>query len=65
MRSTRGSLHHNSRKVIRLSDLHIYDWVNCAAQENNLSRTTITRKCKKKKDFMYYDEYLNEFERCK
>ena len=65
MRSTRGSLHHNSRKVIRLSDLHIYDWVNCAAQENNLSRTTITRKCKKKKDFMYYDEYLNEFGRCK
>lgn len=60
MKSTQGSSHHHARKVIRLSDLHIYDWLNYAAQENNLSRITMMRRCKKKKDFMYYDEYLNE-----
>ena len=49
-----------AHKVIRLIDFKIYDYVNCAATDNNLSRVTITSRCKAHKDFMYYDEWLAE-----
>ena len=52
--------HPMCRKVIRLSDLKIYDYIASAAEDNNVCRATIYRKCNKRKDFMYYDEWLLE-----
>ena len=52
--------HPMSRKVIRLSDLKIYDCMISAAEDNNVCRVTIYRKCRNHKEFMYYDEWLLE-----
>lgn len=52
--------HPMSRKVIRLLDLKIYDYIGSAAEDNNVCRKTIRIKCKNHKDFMYYDEWLLE-----
>lgn len=52
--------HPMARKVIRLSDLTIYGSLETAAQENNMHRETIYRKCKKYIDYMYYDEWLTQ-----
>lgn len=46
------------RKVIRLSDLKIYDCGICAAEDNNVSKSTICNRCKTHKGFMYYDEWI-------
>lgn len=55
-----GSKNPRSRKVIRLSDLKIYDCGVYAAEDNGISKTTICCYCKKHKEFMYYDEWLIE-----
>ena len=49
-----------AKKVIRLSDGKIYDCIINAAKDNNISRSTMTKRCKKHKDFMYYGEYLRQ-----
>lgn len=54
----RGANSHMARKVIRLSDLHIYDYVTEAATDNNIPRTTMSYYCKYHKNFMYYDEWV-------
>lgn len=53
----------NSVKVIRLSDLKIFDGVNKCALENNMCRRQITQHClnrlkTKPREFMYYSDYL-------
>ena len=53
-----GENNSNARKVIRLFDLRVYDYLLQAAQENNVARSTMRRYCKTRNGFMYYDEYL-------
>lgn len=55
-----GKNNPSSRKVIRLSDFKIYDCGIFAAEDNNLSHPTICYRCKKHKNFMYYDEWITE-----
>ena len=52
--------HPGARQVIRLSDLKIYSSLIMASKDNGISRCTMINRCKKHKDFMYYDEYLIE-----
>ena len=47
-----------ARKVIRLSDLKIYDYGRLAAKDNNMTPSTMCNRCKQQNGFMYYDEYL-------
>lgn len=47
-----------ARKVIRLCDKKIYGYLNGAAEDNNMCRTTMRKLCNLKIDFMYYDEWL-------
>lgn len=54
----RGGNNPTAKRVIRLSDSVIYEYMGQAAQENNMSTQAIRRRCKQQKDFMYYDEYL-------
>lgn len=49
-----------ARKVIRLLDEKIYRYLNGAAEDNNMCRTTMRKLCKLKADFMYYDEWLEQ-----
>lgn len=53
-----GGNNPRARKIIRLSDLIIYDYLNKAAQENDMDKTTMRKYCLQHKDFMYYDEWL-------
>lgn len=55
-----GANHPKARKVIRLSDLKIYDCGTYAAEDNNMHCATMCYRCKKHKDFMYYDEWVAE-----
>lgn len=55
-----GDKNNNARKVIRLFDLKIYNCLNFAAEDNNMCRSSIYKRCKNHKDFMYYDEWLLE-----
>lgn len=48
------------RKVIRLSDLKVYNYLNEAAYDNNVCKSTMIRHCKSHRDFMYYDEWLTQ-----
>lgn len=54
-----------ARKVIRLFDKKIYGYINGAAEDNNMCRTTMRKLCKLKIDFMYYDEWLMQQNDCK
>lgn len=54
----RGKNSPSAKKIIRLSDSIIYEYMGQAAYENNLSVSTMRRRCKQHKDFMYYNEYL-------
>ena len=56
--SHQGGKHHKAKKVIRLCDEIIYDYLNGAAKENGVSKPTMRKKCKRHDGFMYYDEYL-------
>lgn len=58
-------LNPNAKKIIRILDLKIYNCLLDAAEDNEMCRTTMTKRCKEKKDFMYYREWLelqNELE---
>ena len=55
-----GSNCYNAKKIIRLSDLKIYGCGADAAKDNAVCRDTIYQRCRKHKDFMYYDEWLTE-----
>lgn len=48
----------NARKVIRLCDETIYDYLAGAAYENNMHKATMIKYCKTHNGFMYYDEWL-------
>lgn len=52
--------HPMARKIIRLSDLRVYGYLNKAAQENNIHKSTLIKYCKQHKGFMYYDEWSRE-----
>lgn len=56
----RGKNSPSAKQVIRLSDGTIYDYMGQAAQENNVSASTMRRYCKQRKIFMYYNEYLTQ-----
>lgn len=55
-----GGNNPRARKIIRLSDFIIYDYLNKAAQENNIDRTTMRKYCRQHNGFMYYDEWLEQ-----
>ena len=59
-KSEQGSKNPRARKVIRLNDLKIYDCLDYAANDNDMHRDTIRKRCKKYNGFMYYDEYLTQ-----
>lgn len=58
--SEKGDKNPRARKVIRLIDLKIYTCLDYAAQDNNMHRDTMWKRCKKHKDFMYYDEWITQ-----
>lgn len=55
-----GENNPNARKIIRLSDLKIYDYGKLAAEDNGITSGTLCYRCNKHKNFMYYDEWLAE-----
>lgn len=55
-----GANHPKARKVIRLLDFKIYDCATYASADNNLSNSTMCYRCKQRKGFMYYDEWISE-----
>ena len=55
-----GSGNPRARRVIRLSDGKLYSYLAEAAQDNNVCVDTLRSRCKKHKEFMYYDEWLTE-----
>ena len=57
-----GENNPNARKIIRLSDLKIYDYGKLAAEDNGITSGTLCYRCNKHKNFMYYDEWLAEQE---
>ena len=50
----------NARKIIRLSDLKIYNCGKFAAEDNGISQGTLCYHYNKHKKFMYYDEWIAE-----
>lgn len=52
----------NSKKVIRLSDKKIYDCGKQAAIDNNINYSTFKGQCRNRKNFMYYNDYINELD---
>ena len=57
-RNVAGAANPRAKKVIRLSDRKIYDYIGQASEDNNVVRNTIFYRCKKHKGFMFYEEYL-------
>ncbi len=55
-----GAANPRAKKVIRLLDQKIYDYIGQAAEDNNVVRNTIFYRCKKHKGFMFYEEYLTQ-----
>ena len=55
-----GAANPRARKVIRLSDCKIYDYIGQAAEDNGVNRETICIRCKKHQDFMFYEDYLTQ-----
>ena len=53
-----GAKHHCAKRVIRLCDEVIYDTITQATTDNNMARSTMDRRLKEQRGFMYYDEYL-------
>lgn len=56
----RGKNNPSAKKIIRLSDGTVYEYMGQAAYENNISISTLWRHCKQHKNFMYYDEWLTQ-----
>ena len=48
------------RKIIDIETNTIYESISCASKEINLSYNLIRARCKRKKNFRYYDEWLKE-----
>ena len=60
-RNLNGKNNPRAKKVIRLSDLKIYDCAKDCAEENNIIYSTFKGWLKKSKNgFMYYDTYLQK-----
>ena len=59
-KSKNGGNNHYARKVIRLLDNKIYECMKYAYEDNNMSRSAMYERCKKRKEFMYYDEWLTQ-----
>ena len=55
-----GGKNSSSKRVIRLSDGKIYDYLASAAEENHMCKDTMTKRCKLHKDFMYYNEWIEQ-----
>ena len=55
-----GGKNPSSKRVIRLSDGKIYDYLASAAEENHMCKDTMTKRCKLHKDFMYYNEWIEQ-----
>jgi group I intron endonuclease len=53
-----GAANPRAKKVIRLSDQKIYDYIGQAAEDNGVGGDTIRSRCKKHKGFMFYEDYL-------
>lgn len=53
-----GANNPRARKIIRLSDLQVYDYLNKAAQENNVCKVTMRKYCLTHTGFMYYDDWI-------
>ena len=52
---------HERRKVIRLSDLRIYDsLIDCARDNGFKGASSICNRCKSSNKFMYLEEYRKE-----
>ena len=51
-------LNPNAKIIIRMIDLKIYDCLLDASEDNKICRTTMAKRCKERKDFMYYNEWL-------
>ena len=54
----------NRKQVIRLSDEYVYSCIADAAEDNGVSTQTIRKRCKTRKDFMYYNEWLAQQNDC-
>lgn len=59
-----GENNPRARKVIRLFDLKIYNYLIAATQDNNMCISTMRKLCKEHKNFMYYDEWLTQQNDC-
>ena len=57
-RNLDGGNNPRAKKIIRLSDLKIYDCIKEAAEDNQIVYSTLkSRLSRTSKDFMYYDEW--------
>lgn len=54
-----GCKNPSARRVIRLCDDKIYNTIKDCYIDNNISNTTMWEMLKIRRDFMYYDEYIN------
>lgn len=52
-----GSKNPRARKVIRLADYKIFDYLNGAAKEVGINKETLRKYCKNHNGWMYLDEY--------
>lgn len=59
-RNLNGGRNPRARKIIRLSDLKVYDCIKDAAVENDINYSTLKTWVKESKQFMYYDLYINK-----
>ena len=53
-----GAANPRAKKVIRLSDNKMYDYIAQAAEDNGVCRETMVTYCKQHKDFMFYEDYI-------
>ena len=58
--SLSGGNNPKAKQVIRLCDSVVYDYLNKAAQENNVHKDTMRKYCRQHNGFMYYDEWLEQ-----
>lgn len=53
----KGNKNPRARKVIRLEDKKIFDYLNGAAKEVGINKETLRKYCKAHKGWMYLDDY--------
>ena len=49
-----------ARRIIRLFDLKVYDCLLDVMDDNKISKSTLIDRCKRQRDFMYYDEWIKQ-----